>query len=131
MDEILADRSLPRRTKTMALTDTSEALQRFDHDTRCLTTVVLSVILVAAAVLAYEELAQSTFVGLETAPHPTESAASNPTPVRALSGPPKPADPKTIKSYSSSDSEQQFPLLPEQKTSFKGASHLPTQKRGY
>jgi hypothetical protein len=64
MDEIHADRSLQCRTQTLALTDTSAVLRRFDHDTKLLTIVVLSALLIAAAVLGSEELVQTKFARL-------------------------------------------------------------------
>ncbi|MBV8279302.1 MAG: hypothetical protein JO170_29130 [Verrucomicrobia bacterium] len=141
MDGIPADRSLQCRTETLALTGTSEVLRRFDHDTRFLTAIVLSVLLIAAAVLGSEEFVQTTFVRLnawspsnatdqtrrtlfmsrlppETASHP---AASNPIPVRALSSPP--ADPKA-RSQSSSEFVQLIPPFPEAKS--QSPSHKPS-----
>jgi hypothetical protein len=142
MEGIPADRSLQCRTETLALTGTSEVLRRFDHDTRLLTAVVLSVLLVAAAVLGSEEFVQTTFVRMnawspsnatdqtrptlftsrlppETASHP---AASNPIAVRPLSS--SPADPKTRMSQSSSEFVQLIPPFPEAKS--RSHSHKPS-----
>jgi len=152
MDGIPADRSLQCRTETLALTGTSEVLRRFDHDTRFLTAIVLSVLLIAAAVLGSEELGQTKFVRLnawspsnatdqargtlftprlplETASHPVEPPTSNPIAVRALSCPPKPADPKTTMSQSSSEFAQQAPLLPEPKSPSPRHKPSPHRKR--
>jgi hypothetical protein len=152
MDGIPADRSLQCRTETLALTGTSEVLRRFDHDTRFLTAVVLSVLLIAAAVLGSEEFVQTTFVRLnawspsnatdqtrrtlftsrlppETASNPAASnpaasnpAASNPIAVRPLSS--SPADPKTRMSQSSSEFVQLIPPFPEAKS--RSPSHKPS-----
>ena len=142
MDGIPADRNLQCRTGTLAPTGTSTVLRRFDHDTQFLTIVVLSVLLIAAAVIGCEELVQTTFVRLnawapsnatdqargtlftlrlppETPSHP---AASNPIAVRALNSPP--ADPKTRMSQSSSEFVQQIPQFPEAKS--QSPSHKPS-----
>ena len=54
-------------TKTRAPTGTSDVLRRFDHDTTLVTSVVLSLLLVAAAVLGCEELVQTESVRLSVA----------------------------------------------------------------
>jgi hypothetical protein len=115
MDGIPADRSLQCRTETLALTGTSEVLRRFDHDTRFLTAVVLSVLLIAAAVLGSEEFVQTTFVRLnawspsnatdqtrptlftsrlppETASYPAASNSDRCSPVEFFAGRPKDKD---------------------------------------
>jgi hypothetical protein len=73
-------------TKTLASTGTSDVLRRFNHDTTLVTSVVLGLVLVAAAVLGCEELVQTESVRVSVAdtvratdqPQETQLTASTP-----------------------------------------------------
>jgi hypothetical protein len=54
-------------TKTLTLTGPSDVLRKFDQDTTLVSTIVLSLILVSAAVLGCEELVQTESVRLSVA----------------------------------------------------------------
>jgi hypothetical protein len=77
-------------TKTLASTDPSEVLRRFDHDTTLVTSVVLSLILVAAAVLGCEELVRTESVRVSVADtlratdQPQETQLTSSTPLETL-----------------------------------------------
>jgi hypothetical protein len=53
--------------RTLASAGTSDVLRKFDQDTTLVTRVVLSLLLVAAAVLGWEELVQTESVRLSVA----------------------------------------------------------------
>jgi hypothetical protein len=102
-------------TKTPNLTGTSDVLRKFDQDTKLVTRVVLSLVLVTAAVFGCGELVQTESVHLnvadtvratdkpqetqltsstppETSYRPVETPASNPTSPRAPSSRSNPID---------------------------------------
>ena len=117
-------------TKTLDLTGTSDVLQKFDQDTRLVASVVLSVVLVAAAVLACEELTPTKSASLnatgsvgatdqvqgtqltssstpETAYRPVETPAPNPSSARALTSQSNPVDAQITTSQRSSQPVQE------------------------
>ena len=113
-------------TKTLTSNGKSNQLRKFDQDTTLLTSVILSLVLVAAAVLGCEELVQKESVRLtvtdtvratdqpqetqlatstppEASYHPVETPASNPSSPRAPSSQLNPIDTQITASQRSAE----------------------------
>jgi hypothetical protein len=94
-------------TKTLEPTGTSDVLRRFDHDTTLVTSVVLSLLLVAAAVLGCEELAQTESVRLSVAD--TVRATDQPQETQPTSSMPPEASYRSVETPASNPSSPRAP----------------------
>jgi hypothetical protein len=89
-------------TKTLASPDTSDVLRRFDQDTALVTSVAVSFVIVAAAVLGCEELVQTESVRLSVAD--TVRATDQPQKTQLTSSKPPEASYRSVKTPASNPS---------------------------
>jgi hypothetical protein len=94
-------------TKTSNLTGTSDVLRKFDQDTKLVTRVVLSLVLVTAAVFGCEELVQTESVRLNIAD--TMRATGQPLETRLTSSTPPETPYRSVETPASNPSSPRAP----------------------
>jgi hypothetical protein len=96
-----------RGTKTLASTGTSDVLRRFDQDTTLVTSVALSLIIAAAAVLGCEELVQTKSARVSVAD--TARAADQPQETQLTSSTPAEASYRSVETPASNSNSPRAP----------------------